>query len=110
MRNYRFAIVPYDPRDEFRLRRQVQTLTSDLVAHGWVVLSISLQKLMLDRVRAEGPEWLERVTAMEARLHRRSPERGLNYLTGKLAPLIEGPEGIAADCRRTIGASDRTRC
>jgi hypothetical protein len=30
------------------------------------------------------------------------PERGLNYLKSKLAPLIEGPEGIASDCGRII--------
>ena len=30
------------------------------------------------------------------------PERGLNYLKSKLTPLIEGPEGIAADCCRII--------
>ena len=30
MRNYRFAIVPYLPDDEFKLRRHVQTLVGDL--------------------------------------------------------------------------------
>ena len=31
-----------------------------------------------------------------------APERGLNYLKNKLTPLIEGPDGIAADCSRVI--------
>lgn len=31
-----------------------------------------------------------------------APERGLNYLKSKLTPLIEGPQGIAADCGRVI--------
>ena len=30
-------------------------------------------------------------------------DRGLNYLKDKLTPLIEGPDGIAADCSRVIG-------
>jgi len=99
MRNYRFAIVQYKPADEFKLRGEVQRLSSDLVAHGWVVLSISLQRLLLDRVRAQGDEWVQRVIEMERRL---SGDRGLNYLTTKLAPLIEGPKGIAADCSKLI--------
>jgi hypothetical protein len=39
---------------------------------------------------------MERKTASVA------PERGLNYLKNKLTPLIEGPDGIAADCSRAI--------
>lgn len=102
MRNYRFAIMQYAPPDEFKLRGEVQRLTSDLVANGWMVISISLQKLLLDRVRAQGPEWVDRVVQMEGRMAGIEPERGLNYLKSKLSPLIEGPEGIAADCSRLI--------
>ncbi|MFT4625788.1 MAG: hypothetical protein ACI8PZ_004459 [Myxococcota bacterium] len=102
MRNYRFAIVPYHPSAEFRLRGEVQKLSNDLVANGWVVLSISLQKLLLDRVRAQGQDWVDRVIQMEKRTSGIQPERGLNYLKAKLAPLIEGPDGIAADCSRVI--------
>ena len=102
MRNYRFAIVPYDPSEEFRLRGEVQKLSNELVANGWVVLSISLQKLLLDRVRTQGQEWVDRVIEMEKRTSGIQPERGLNYLKSKLAPLIEGPDGIAADCSRVI--------
>jgi len=102
MRNYRFAIVPYEPSEEFGLRAEVQKLSNELVANGWVVLSISLQKLLLDRVRAQGQEWVDRVIEMERRTSGIQPERGLNYLKSKLAPLIEGPDGIAADCSRVI--------
>ena len=77
MRNYRFAIVPYDPDEEFALRGKVQTLTSKLIANSWVVLSISLQQLVLDRVRAQGDDWMTRVVAMERRLDR---DRALKYL------------------------------
>jgi len=102
MRNYRFAIMQYDPPDEFKLRGEVQRLTADLVANGWMVISISLQKLLLDRVRAQGSEWVDRVVQMEERMADIEPERGLNYLKSKLSPLIEGPYGIAADCSRLI--------
>jgi hypothetical protein len=104
MRNYRFAIVQYDPQSEFELRREVQQLNTELVANGWIVLLIDLQKLFLDRVRAQEADWAERVSQMEARLAQRDPDRGLNYLKTKLTPLIEGPDGIAADCSRVIGA------
>lgn len=99
MRTYNFAIVPYAPTDELRLRTEVQRLTNELSAHGWMVLSISLQKLVLDRVRAQGDRWIERVTAREKSIGR---ERGLEYLKQKLTPLVEGPDGVAADCARLI--------
>ncbi len=102
MRNYRFAIVQYEPRDEFDLRVEVRKLSSELIANGWVVFSINLQKLLLDRVRAQGEEWVRRVVEMERTTAGVAPERGLNYLKNKLTPLIEGPDGIAADCSRVI--------
>jgi hypothetical protein len=102
MRNYRFAILQYAAEEEFALRAEVQRLSTDLISNGWVVLSISLQKLLLDRIRSQGEEWVERVAAMERRMACIAPERGLNYLKSKLTPLIEGPQGIAADCGRVI--------
>ena len=102
MRNYRFAIVQYDPAREFELRSEVQRLTSDLVAHGWEILSIDLQKLLLDRVRAQGDGWADRVQEMERRMAGIELARGRNYLKSKLMPLVEGPDGIAADCSRLI--------
>jgi hypothetical protein len=102
MRNYRFAIVQYAPRDELKLRSEVQRLSTELVENGWIVLPLNLQTLLLDRVRAQGSEWVERVIEMEERMAGIEPERGLNYLKSKLAPLIEGPDGIAADCSRVI--------
>ncbi len=102
MRNYRFAILQYEPREEFKLRGLVQGLAQDLVGSGWAVLSIDLQRLFLDRVRAQGGDWVERVIAMERTMTSRSHERGLNYLKPKLESLIDGPEGIAADCAKVI--------
>jgi hypothetical protein len=104
MRNYRFAIVPYDPKEEFRLRQLVQRLTGDLVGHGWSVLSISLQKLLLERVRALGDDTVQRLVEMERRLATTDPDRALAYLAGRISPLIEGPDGLAADVSRIITA------
>lgn len=102
MRNYRFAILPYEPREEFKLRERVQRLHSDLVAHGWSVLTLDLHKLLLQRVRALGDAWVQRVIEMERRMAAVERGRGIGYLKSKLAPLIEGPNGIAADCSRVI--------
>lgn len=104
MRNYRFAIVQYEPADEFKLRGEVQRLNADLTANGWMVLSISLQKLLFERIREQGESWTERVIQMEERMAGAERERGLDYLKSKLSPLIEGPDGIAADCSRIIRA------
>ena len=97
MRNYRFAIVPYPPRDEFKLRGKVQELVGELTTNGWVVLTISLQKLLLERVRKLGDNVVERLIENERSLGRNSPEKGLNYLSQKICNQIEGPDGIAAD-------------
>ncbi len=104
MRNYRFAILQYEPNEEYRLRSKVRRLSSELVAGGWTLLSVDLQKLMLDRIRRQDTEhesWIERVIAMEKRL---GGERGRNYLRDKLVPLLEGADGLAADCVDVIRA------
>ena len=102
MRNYRFAIVQYSPEHEYAMRAEVQRLLSELEAKGWFVLTIDLQKLLLDRIRSQPDEWAEKVIAMETRMAERQLDRGLNYLKSKLLPLVEGPEGLAGDCRRLI--------
>ncbi len=102
MRNYRFAIVPYAPREEYKLRTHVQSLVSELTANGWVVLTLSLQKLLLERVRKLGPDIVERMVKMERRTAEFSAEKGINYLSQKICNEIEGPDGIAADVCREI--------
>ena len=97
MRNYRFGILCYSPREELRLRQEISALSAALTTQGWVVLPISLQELLLKRVLALGDETLSRMIERERRTAERSPERALHYLQSKLAPLIEGPEGIAKD-------------
>lgn len=102
MRNYRFAIVRYAPADEFKLRSEVQRLTSALTAHGWHIITVDLQALLFKRIRAKGEAWGARVAQMETRLAQVEASRGLNYLKSKLTPLIEDEGGIAKDCARII--------
>jgi hypothetical protein len=102
IRNSRFAILPYHPKSEFELRGEVQKLTTALIANGWRVLTISLESLLLERIRAQGPEWVARVIEQERAATKLGPERGLNHLKSKIAPLIEGEDGIAADVSRVI--------
>lgn len=103
MRNYRFAILPYRPKDEFKLRQLMRRLTDELRAAGWSVLPISLQRLLLDRVRATGEQSIEALMAREKRLFEKDPERALAHLRDKIAPHIEGPDGIASDVARLVG-------
>ncbi len=103
MRNYRFAILVYRPHEEFRMRKEVRRLTRKLrEPGGWNVLPLSLHSLLLDRARKEGDDWIRRVTEMERRTYESDPERALEYLRNRFAPLIEGPDGIAADCAERI--------
>jgi hypothetical protein len=102
MRNYRFAIVQYSPAREFDARKHVQRLSADLTAHGWVVLPIDLHHLVAERIRAQGQEWIDSVSGRERRLAHRDRDRALSYLKDRLTPLVEGPDGIAADCARVI--------
>ena len=80
--------------------------TDDLKAEGWGVLSISLQKLLLDRIRATGRRrGSTRSIARERRSStRRDPgaERARTTSARPIAPHIEGPNGIAADVVRLI--------
>jgi Domain of unknown function (DUF1788) len=102
MRNYRYAIVPYDPVDEWKLREHVQRTVGELSAGGWVVKSISLHTLLLRRIRAMGPELVARLIEAERSAAAVAPERGINYLRGKLGRELDGPGGIAADVSREI--------
>jgi hypothetical protein len=97
MRNYRFAILAYDPKEEFKLRQAIRNLTDELKGLGWNIESISLHKLLLDRLKAEDPKLIESIIRMERRLYDRDAERALNHLKEKLAHYIEGSEGIAKD-------------
>jgi hypothetical protein len=57
----------------------------------------------LDRIRATGQENMDALVTREKRLHEKDPDRALNFLRDKIAPHVEGPEGIAADVARLVG-------
>ena len=97
MRNYRFAILPYHPEEEFKLRMAIRHLSDDLKSSGWQVLSISLQGLLLHRLKQEDQTLQQRIMETERRLYAKNPDRALAHLKDKISPYIEGLEGIAKD-------------
>lgn len=102
MRNYRFAILTYSPEEEFDLRLRISNLSDELRGKGWNVLSISLQQLLLERLKAEDPKVLESIIRMEHLQYEKDPARSLQYLKDKLTRYIEGADGIAKDVIETI--------
>lgn len=104
MRNYRFCIVVYPPDEEFELRGHVRGLARTLEAGGWVVKSLSLQTLLLERLRRLGEGVVEWLVQREKAAATHDPARGLELVTTKLTAEVEGPQGIAADVSREIRA------
>ena len=98
MKNYNFAILPYEPREEFELRALIHRLTKKLdKQYGWSVYSIGLHQLLVDRLRRVEDGYVDSLIAMEKRLYAKSPEKALANLTSDLQREIEGPEGLAGD-------------
>lgn len=106
MRNYRFAIALYSPEEEWELRRGISDLGDRLTQEGWVVHTISLHRMLLDRIRRDlGEDNVQRIIDREKRLTDRGQrERAQNYLEQKISALVEGPDGIAADVAAEIDA------
>ncbi|WP_437310925.1 BREX protein BrxB domain-containing protein [Sorangium sp. So ce388] len=103
VRNYNFAILPYDPEDEFKLRRAIHELSETLRDAGWNMGTIPLNALLLARLRAQGSEFLESMIQREKRLASASdPGRGLRTLKERVITLLEGPDGLAKDVIREI--------
>jgi hypothetical protein len=98
VRNYNFAILPYEPDSEFVLRAAIDRLCQDLRDAGWTTGSIALHSLLLARLRAQGPEFIDAMIEREKRLAGAAdPWRGLRALKERVVTLIEGPEGLAKD-------------
>lgn len=97
MRNYRFAILVYSPKEEFTLRQQIQALTHDLQSRGWNVGQIYLNQLLLKRLKQTDKRVIESIARRERSLYQRNPDRALNHLKEKIAPYVEGTDGIASD-------------
>jgi Domain of unknown function (DUF1788) len=117
VRNYNFAILPYDPEDELALRRAINELCERLRDAGWNTGTIPLHSLLLQRLRAQGQDFIDSMVAREKKLSAGTdPTRGLRTLKERVVSLIEGPEGIAADVIREVeqvlaqrkNADDRT--
>lgn len=103
VRNYNFAILPYDPAHEMALREQIYKLCEKLREAGWNTGTIPLHSLLLERIKAEGPEFVAAMIAREKRLaHAADPWRGLRALKEKVVTLLEGPDGLASDVIRRI--------
>ena len=49
VRNYNFAILPYDPEDEFKLRRAIHELSETLRDAAWNTGTIPLNALLIAR-------------------------------------------------------------
>lgn len=98
VRNYNFAILPYEPDSEFALRSAIHSLTAELRDKGWTTGIIALQSLLLKRLRAQGSEFVDAMIEREKRLSKAAdPWRGLRTLKERVVTLIEGPEGLAKD-------------
>lgn len=103
VRNYNFAILPYEPEDEFALREQIHRLCEQLREAGWNTGTVPLHSLLLARLQAEGPEFIAALIEREKRLAgANDPSRGLRTLKEKVVTLLEGPDGLARDVIRKI--------
>jgi hypothetical protein len=97
MHNYNFAILPYEPEDELKLRDRIKRLSHELKAEGWAVCSIALHRLLLDRLKRLGDGRIDSLIERERSLAEDDPEGALEHLTEILSRHIEGPDGLAAD-------------
>lgn len=98
VRNYNFAILPYLPEHEFALREAIHRLSEKLRDAGWNTETIALHSLLLARLRAEGPDFIDAMVRREKLLAgTNDPSRGLRTLKERVVALIEGPDGLAKD-------------
>jgi len=110
MGNFPFAILQYQPEDEYLMRQQVADLVNDLRHEGWIAKNISLFGLLIKRLKAIDEEedvlddflgdesLIETYIADEKRLYQKQGlDRSLRYLQEKLANEIEGHDGLASD-------------
>jgi len=103
VRNYNFAILPYPPEDEFKLREEIANVSAELRDNGWWVAGIPLHALLISRIEAQDARFIETMIAREKRLAGATdPGRGLRDLKEKVANLIEGEDGIAKDVIREV--------
>jgi len=102
MRNYSFAMVVYRPEQEFEMRRKVRQISDELRAQDWAVLEISLQRLLMQRLKSLEESVLQSWIDTEKRQSRRNPERAWLRVKEQLANLLEGEQGLAQDVVRLV--------
>ncbi len=104
MRNYRFAILVYDSKEEFDLRRHIRRLGDALQGAGMTALTISLKDIFLELLRAEDPAALDSLVNRERRLHQKDPERALRHFEDEMNIYFEEPDGVAGAVVRAVDA------
>lgn len=102
VRNYNFAILPYDPSSEFDLRTAISRLCEELREAGWTTGIIPLHSLLIERLRAQGPEFIQAMVQREKMLADIDAQRGLRTLKERVVNIIEGADGLAKDVIREI--------
>ncbi len=103
VRNYNFAILPYDPEHEFLVRQRIHDVSEALRDAGWNTATIPLHTLLLARLRGEGGDVVAGLIEREKRLVRANdPWRGLRSLKQHIVNLLDGHDGIAADVIREV--------
>ena len=85
------------PERSLNCDRTLRRLSDELKGQGWNILSISLQQLLIKRLKEEEPRVIESIIRTEKRLYQRNYERALNHLKDKIAGYVEGVDGIARD-------------
>jgi len=97
VRNYNFAILPYDPALEFSLREAIHRLCEELRDAGWNTGIIPLHSLLIHRLQQQEEGFIQAVIQREKLLAKVDAWRGLRNLKERVVSVIEGPDGIAKD-------------
>lgn len=104
MNNYSFAILQYEPAEEFLMRQLINDLVSEIRQYGWKVKNVDLFDLMIRRLKDENDEQtIKEIIDGEKRLfQRKGISRSLNYLKQTMVGDLEGTNGISSDVIKEI--------
>lgn len=104
MNNYPFAILQYEPAEEFLMRQLINDLVSEIRQYGWKVKNVDLFDLMIRRLKDENDdETIKEIIDGEKRLFKgKGISRSLNYLEQTMVGDLEGTNGISSDVIKEI--------
>lgn len=104
MNNYSFAILQYEPAEEFLMRQLINDLVSEIRQYGWKVKNVDLFDLMIRRLKDENDEQtIKEIIDGEKRLfQRKGISRSLNHLKQTMVGDLEGINGISSDVIKEI--------